>query len=164
MVSDHYDWLPDIEGFGIHSGDWEKYLNVLYHIFERDFVRCKPTFRGRKLGLKRHPLYEEKEATFWHFISEGEIESERTPDMRRCERIRWPRPCIESCDTNGVLVWSEARKGEDRIHIYLEHESYLVVLSDRKEYILPWTAYYVERKHQRAKLLKRYADWLSEQS
>lgn len=33
-----------------------------------------------------------KEATFWHMIQEGRIEEDRTPDIRRCERIRWPKP------------------------------------------------------------------------
>jgi hypothetical protein len=28
-------------------------------------------------------------------IQEGRTEDERTPDLRRCERIRWPRPIIE---------------------------------------------------------------------
>lgn len=162
-MSEHYSWLPDFEGFGIHNGDWEKYLNVLYHIFETDFVRSTPEFRGRRLGLKRHPLSEGKECTFWHLISSGQVEDDRLPDMRRCERIRWPRPGIENCDADGVRVWTELRKSESRIHIYLEHEAYLIVLSDRGEYILPWTAYWIEFEHQREKLIKKHVAWLKQQ-
>ncbi|MNH30689.1 hypothetical protein D3C79_909980 [compost metagenome] len=46
---------------------------------------------AKRLGLKRHPVIQGKEATFWHMISEGNDEAERLPDLRRCERIRWPR-------------------------------------------------------------------------
>jgi len=49
---------------------------------------------GKRLGLKRHPMTQNKEATFWHMIQEGSVESERIPDIRRCERIRWPRPSV----------------------------------------------------------------------
>ena len=43
-----------------------------------------------------------------------------------------------------------------RILIWLESEQYLVVLTDRGEYILPWTAYQVTRDHQQRKLQKEY--------
>lgn len=164
-MSDHYEWLPDLETFGSHQGDWEKYLNVLYHIFENDFVRSKPTFRGRTLGLKRHPETNHKAATFWHFISEGDggAEADRIPSLRRCERIRWPKPGIENCDATGVRVWPEMRGSDTRIHIFLEDEGYLIVLSDRGQYLLPWTAYCVEREHQRAKLIKKHEDWKKKQ-
>lgn len=56
--------------------------------FYLDFLDSKPVFQGRRLGLKRHPLSQGKEATFWHMISEGTTEEKRTPDFRRCERIR----------------------------------------------------------------------------
>lgn len=163
-MSEFYEWLPDLELFGIHNGDWDKYLNVLYHIFEIDFINSKPTFRGRRLGLKRFPLSNGKEATFWHMTSEGYEESNRTPDLRRCERIRWPRPSIDNCDTAGIRIWTEPRGNESRIHIYLEEETYLVVLADRTDYILPWTAYYVERTHQQQKLIKRHEAFVKSQA
>lgn len=163
MVSEHYEWLPASEPLGSHDGDWTRYLNAIYKIFEQDFVVEKPVFRGKRLGLKRYPLYDNKEGTFWHFISEGNVEADRIPDLRRCERIRWPKPSINLCDSRGVLVWQEEKGNESRIHIYLEHEAYLVVLNERKDYILPWTAYYVDREHQRSKLVKRHASWLKHQ-
>lgn len=163
-MSDHYAWLPDLELFGIHNGDWEKYLNVLYHIFENDFIRSKPVFRGRRLGLKRFPLSKGKEVTFWHMTSEGSDEEDRIPDLRRCERIRWPRPSIDNCDTAGIRIWTEPRGNESRIHIYLEEEAYLVVLADRTDYILPWTAYYVQRTHQQQKLIKKHEAFVASQA
>lgn len=149
-------WLPPLVLFGDYAGDWTRYLEALYAHFCRDFVQSKPEFGGVPLALKRHPVIDGKEATFWHFISEGDDEAERLPDMRRCERIRWPRPVIEATGAPDVKVWREPRGGETRIHLWVESAEYLVVLAERKGYLLPWTAYPVEREHQKEKLRKRW--------
>lgn len=152
------DWLPPLMEFNDYGGDWKVYLEAIYAAFKSDFVISKPSFRGRRLGLKRYPEYDGKEATFWHMISEGSVEEERTPDFRRCERIRWPRPLIEHEAEPEVLVWTESRaSNDDRIHIYLPDERYLVVLADRGNYILPWTAFYIEHENGHRKYLQRYA-------
>jgi|SRR5690625_1818806 len=150
------NWLPQLVCLSDYQGDWDKYFQAIYSIFHSDFVASKPTFRGVRLRLKRHPEHDGKSATFWHMISEGRVEEERTPDLRRCERIAWPRPIIENSTDTALKVWCEQRKGAKRIHIWLEDEGYLVVLDDRGKFILPWTAYYVERKHERAKLNRRF--------
>ena len=82
-----------------------------------DFVARPPSFRGRHIGLKRYPMDRGKEATFWHLISEGQVEAERLPNMRRCERIRWPRPMIHDSETNDLKIWRQERKGEQRVAI-----------------------------------------------
>ena len=149
-------WLPDLilmESFG---GNWERFFAAVYHIFEQDFVLSKPDFRGKRLGLKRHPEYDGKSATFWHMISSGEVEAEREPDLRRCERIRWPKPVIENSTAPELKVWAEPNGKNQRIHIWFEDEGYLVVLDDRRDYILPWTAFFIEREHQRKKYNKRW--------
>lgn len=152
------DWLPPLMEFNDFGGSWDVYLAAMYEVFIRDFVMTSPQFRGRPLGLKRHPVTKGKEATFWHFISEGEVEENRNPDLRRCERIRWPKPVIEHEAEAEILVWTEPRGSNDnRIHIYLTDERYLVVLADRGNYILPWTAYYIENENGHSKYLKRHA-------
>lgn len=155
MTTRSPNWLPGLEELGAYGGDWSRYLEAIYAIFCADFVRSKPQFRGVRLGLKRLPVIEGKEATFWHIISEGSNESERLPDMRRCERIRWPRPIIENEESPEIKVWTEVHKGEERIHLWLEAEGYLTVLNRRNGYLL-WTAFYVEREHQRDKYRKRW--------
>ena len=150
------DWLPDLVLFQEYGGDWNAYLDAIYAYFEQDFVHSKPEFRGRRLGLKRHPEYEGKYATFWHMTSEGSKEEERTPDFRRCERIRWPKPIIENDSDPAIKIWAEKRNGNNRIHIWYEDEGYLVVLDDRGDYILPWTAFYIEYENQRVKYTKRW--------
>lgn len=149
------EWLPELVLFNDYGGNWERYLTAIYQYFCVDFVDNKPSFQGVRLGLKRHPVIHGKEATFWHIISEGDKEAERIPDFRRCERIRWVKPIIEQ-GGEPVKIWRETRNGETRIHLWLEAASYLVVLNERNGYILPWTAYLVEREHEKAKLNKRW--------
>jgi len=108
------------------------------------------------VGTKRYPLEQGKEATFWHLISEGDIEKDRLPDLRRCERIRWPRPTIEHATNVGVKVWRNQRGGETRVCIWCEAAEFLVVLAKRSTYYLLWTAYPVVEEHRKRKLRKEY--------
>ena len=163
-MSDHStpSWLPPLMPFEDFGGDWPRYLEALYAVFRSNFCGRLPDFQGRPLALKRHPLSQGKEATFWHFIQEGEVEDDRTPDLRRCERIRWPRPVIEAhADSGRVRLWCERRSArgrgqEGRWQLALPDFSYLVVLADRGRFLLPWTAYHLERPHERRKLEQRW--------
>jgi hypothetical protein len=155
-------WLPPLVLLSDFGGDWAAYEAAIYELFCNDFLRQKLAFRGTRVGLKRHPLSLGKEATYWHFISEGDVEAERTPDMRRCERIRWPRATIENCDAQGVKVWETTRNGQVRIMLWIEDADYVVVLSKREGYVLPWTAFYVEHPHRRKKLQRDFETAQSE--
>lgn len=148
--------LPDLILMEEYDHNWERYLTAIYSIFESDFVDSKPIFQGRRLGLKRFPEHQGKSATFWHMTSTGNIEEDRIPDFRRCERIGWPKPIIENDTCTQLKVWAEPKGKNRRIHIWYEDEGYLVVLDDRIDYILPWTAFYVEREHEKRKYLKRW--------
>jgi hypothetical protein len=150
------DWLPPLEILDQHERNWNRFLDAIYKIFRQDFVDDSPVFRGIRIGLKKHPVSQGKEATFWHIISEGDSEENRKPDLRRCERIRWPRVIIEHAGHMDLKVWQNQRKGEDRILLFLEKENYLVVLAKRKTYILLWTAYLITEEHNRRKLIKEY--------
>lgn len=157
------DWLPDLIWFADFNGDWNKYLEALHTAFEEDFVNSKPRWLKKPVRLKRHPEYEGKSATFWHMISEGATEDDRTPDFRRCERIRWPRPMMEEHDhlpaedsKARLIWWEEERRNEKRIVLALTDFSYVMVIADRRDYVLPWTAYHVEREHQRKKLQRKH--------
>ena len=152
------DWLPPLVLLETYSGDWDVYIEALYGFFKKDFVDSKPLFRGKLLALKRHPVIQSKEATFWHLLSEGKIEENRLPDLRRCERIRWPRPIIEHESESRIKVWENKRGHETRICLWLENREYLVVLAKRKGYILLWTVYPVIEKHRKRKLQREYDD------
>ena len=157
-MTDEPDWLLLVL-FSDDGGDWDSYLDAIYDYFKQDFVDSKPVFQVRRLGLKRHPMTHGKEATFWHMIQEGAIEEDRIPDFRRCERIRWPRPIIEHDTDKAIKVWANQRRGEQRICLWFEQENYLVILADRGEYILPWTAYLVEQPHRQRKLQREYEEY-----
>lgn len=154
--SSKIEWLPELVLLKDSGGNWDNYFEIVYSLFKADFVANKPAYKGQKVGLKRHPLTNGKEATFWHLISEGKIETDRTPDIRRCERIRWPAQIIGNSEDSRLKVWIENIKNEDRIHLLCPQDRYLLVLAIRRGYILPWTAFYMEHEHQVAKKLKKY--------
>lgn len=154
--------LPDLIKLNDYGGDWDKYLNVIYQIFVNDFIKTKPKFQNQNLQLKRHPLFQDKEATFWHFITEGKSEEQRLPDMRRCERIGWPRPIIENSNDESIKIWENTRKKETRICLCYGNWEYLVVLSKRKNYILPWTAYPITRSHAKNKIIREYNKYIQQ--
>ena len=52
------------------------------------------------------------------------------------------------------------RGNSERILIFHEDESYLVVLEDRGKYILPWTAYLVEYENRKRKLMVEYQNYI----
>jgi len=153
------EWLPDLVLLESCENNWDKYLKAIYDYFRADFVYSKPEFRGEKLALKRYPLAEDgKESTFWHMISEGNAEDERIPDLRRCERIRWPKPIVEHSEEKTIKVWENERRGETRICIWFEDIEYLVILAKRKGYILFWTAYPIIKEHRKKKLNKEFEE------
>jgi len=163
------EWLPPFVLLEDSRGNWDAYEEVLYEWFIADFVNSHPCWPGKRVGLKRQPLSKGKEATFWHFISDGETEADRTIDVRRCERIRWPRPTMEAFMERRPVVedrivwWKNERHGEYRYLLALPDFSYLMIVADRGDYVLPWTQYHVARTHSREKFQREYdAYWASQ--
>ena len=151
--------LPNILPYDSYNGDFKSFYEDVYKIFRNDFVNNRPVYKGRILGLKKHPQIDGKEYTFYHFTHKGDIESERIPDLRRMERIPYPSPMINQSNDDDLKVWKNKRGRNKRILIFHEQERYLVVLEERKAYILPWTAYLVENESNVKKLLKEYGDY-----
>ena len=149
-------WLPDLLLLDDYGNDWKRYFEAVYQVFWDNFVQHRPVFRGQRLGLKKYPEFEGKSATFWHMISEGKVESDRIPDLRRCERIGWPAPIIQNSDVPDIRCWSNERNSDKRIILWLVEADYLVVLSERNGYLLPLTAYILSYQHSRDKLEKEY--------
>jgi hypothetical protein len=156
------EWLPDLILLGESGGNWTRYVEVLHRCFLADFVHSKPTWPGKRVNLKRHPEHEGKSATFWHLISDGKVEADRLPDFRRCERIGWPRPIIDTfCnrkpEEDDLTIWWREMGGSDcRYVLSLLDFSYVVVVADRGTYVLPWTAYFAKWPHERVKLQRKY--------
>jgi hypothetical protein len=87
-------------------------------------------------------------------------EEDREIDLRRCERVGWPRPIIEAIEKDCVCVWKNTRGSDQRIVIACSDFSYVVILAEHEEYVLLWTAYVVEHDHSRRKLQKEYEAYL----
>lgn len=161
---DPESWLPDLIEFNDY-GNWDDYIEAAHDQFIRDFVADPPKWPGKRMSLKKHPEYQSKSATFWHLTSEGAIEDERPPDFRRCERIAWPRAIIDQFtgqrpQPGDAIVWWKNQRGRDeRILLALPDFSYVVVMTDRRNHIMLWTAYPVERPHQQRKLEREYLDF-----
>ncbi len=131
-------------------------IDDLYAQFCRDFIDSVPSFGGKPFQMKRHPMRDNREATFWHVISTGEDEATRRLDRQRCRRIGWPRALIDAVGSSRVVWWRNRRGRESRVIIALPDFSYVVVLAERDTYVLLWTAYHVEREHRRRKLRREY--------
>lgn len=144
-------WLPALVELAACGGDWNRYVEVIYDHFCNDFIRTTPSFEKKRWAMKRHPLFKDKEATFWHIVSEGLDESERLPSLRRCERIRWPRAIIDHAGTGRVRLWKQKRGREIRTALAPESFEYLVILAERGDSVLLWTAFPVEYTNQQRK-------------
>ena len=138
--------LPEL--FPFH-GDWDRYEGELYEIYLETIVRSGLTFGGLPVKAKFTPLTKKKGFTFWHLISEGEREEERTPDFKRCERIRWVAWLVENATSYPhVSWWKNNRWGNTHIVIWHEKENFAVILAKRTGYVLLKTAYWV-KQHRR---------------
>ncbi len=151
-------WLPPLITLKDVSGDWSAYCERVYAVFKRDFIESQPQFRGEWVRCRRDPKYDGKEAGFWHCVQEGADEAQRTPDLRRCERIAWIRALIEHPDAAGVDVW-KTKRGADQRHVIWFREEYVVVLADRRSgtgraYKQLVTAYCTDREHTKRRLRK----------
>ncbi len=151
------DWLPGLVEFNQYSGNWEPYCNALFAVFERDFILANPVFQSQRLAHRKRPESLGKPSGFWHLISEGEIEDDRIPDLRRCERISWPHPMIMEDGQPRIAAWMNERNNRKRVLLAVLDFSYVLVLEPRQDdYCLVITAYDVEQSHRRAKLEREY--------
>lgn len=157
-------WLPDLILFEKYKGNWKAYIDAIYQHFHNDFVKSRPFFEKLPIFVRYQPCFEEKGVTFWHLISEGDQESERIPDLRRCERIQWPKPIIEKSHSEFVRMWETYRpwKGQQqrRINISIDNFSYIVVIAENRKGFDLVTAYCVEKAARREKLRKEFESFL----
>ena len=160
IETEPYLELPKLIELSEFGGDFAQYLEAVYEIFTEEFIRNRPSFRGVRLGLKKFPISDGKEATFWHMTSEGDDEQNRLPDLRRLERIRWPSFIINSSEHPYLRVWENTRGTKTNVLILHEAENYVVILRKGNGYLLPWTAYLIEHEWRKKKFLKEYEEYV----
>ena len=154
MIKYSVSWLPDLVTYNSNTS-WDEYIEALYQYFKQDFIDTKITFRGQHLRFKEYPLRGGKVSTFYHITTEGDDEENRIFDIARCERIRWPKPIIES-NYAGLKIWENKRGTEENILIWFDIVEYLIVIRKRKTYNIFWTAYPVTEPYRKKKLQKEY--------
>lgn len=160
------DWLPDLLEYDDIYPNLEIYDNAVYNIFKCDFIDSSPTFNGLKVAIRKNPLVNGREQTYYHITSKDyDYSNNRYLDKLRCERIRWVRQIIEhfdcnkqSClDCNGIKAWSTHHvRNQVRIKILFPEKRYVVILEQRPTYYILVTAYYLEYDHAIRKLLKEF--------
>ena len=152
--------FPDLLYLEDHDGNFDNYFKAVYAVFEQHFIKSQPNFQGTKVSAQKFPLVDGIHRTFYHITHEGEDETNRQPDMRRMERIRFPKFCIESCPHDHLLVWETKRGKDTRVLIFNEIEGYLIVLTQRNGFYLFWTAYFVDQNHRKRKLIAEYQTYI----
>lgn len=156
--------LPPLCCLEDFAGDWAAYEEALYEIFRQDWVVYRPYYRGHPVGYNTNPVHKNKPEAFWHLISEEDEAGVRLPNLRRCERIRWPKAVIDSSREPFVRVWQNRRADGVRVLLALEDFSYVVVLAirSRNRFYLA-TAYPVEHEYRRKTFRKQYERYVREQ-
>jgi hypothetical protein len=151
---------PLLVSLSDYGGDWDRYETALHEIFMQEIVRGRLTLDGCRISCRRIPETGGRWASFWHLIQEGRIEDERTPDLRRCERLRWVRWVIENAETHPEISrWENTRKTEVNVLLWYRGE-YLVVLSRRNEYLLLKTAYCTKHSGRIAALRREHDEFI----
>lgn len=149
--------LPDLLDF---TGDWNAYVDEVYQAFLDDIVNGNLVFQEMKISCQYRPPTMGKHFGFWHVISEGDEEEERTPDLRRCERIRWIAYLIANAVSSDEISWWENKRGRNT-HVVIWHEmgNFVVILAKRKDYYLLKTAYCVQTNRSRRFIRERDKFW-----
>lgn len=168
MCEFYCTWLPNLIYFDDFQ-DWSEYEDYLYEIYLQDFKdkSSAPYILDKPITVRVNPTVGDKDQTFFHITSNSDFAktndpNDRTPDFRRCERIAWPREIIDNylcnndCECNKIKIWREPYKGNSRLHLLFEDVKFLVVLEERKDYVLFITSFYLERSHEIRKKLKKY--------
>lgn len=153
------DWLPTLLTLSDHGGCWDTYVSAVYARFKADLIDKTLDFQGMRVGLRRNPMYHNREWAFWHIVQEGNVEENRIPNMRRCERIGWVRSIIQHASDPRIKKWENSRSGNHRILLWLVEQDFLVILAPRgKRYALLVTAYPTDRGHTCRKLQREYEE------
>lgn len=141
--------LPDPEQ---RHGPWEpkeEYQDRLYKIYVDSIIKSQPQFMDVPV-LARDTDPKQAYDAFWHLVTKTEDYSgNRWFSDERGERIPWIAGLItgliDCCDIKVFKRYSEKTK-RDRIYIWCEQLSYVVILENRDTYFFLITAYIVDDK------------------
>lgn len=154
--------LPDKLFLADFQGSYKDYIDAVFAVFEKDFIKRKAYFGSYPLGLKYHPCFQDRAYTFYHMTHKGHDENDRIPDLRRCECMPWAQPSVVQAVNYRLRFWEQERNNKSCVCIWLEVEDdcdYFVILDVRKTFVLLWTAFVAELSHEVRKKQKEYEAW-----
>lgn len=159
--------LQDMPGADT-AEQWKAYLDCVYEIFRREVARDGLTFQGLPIKCRYQVPYDGKHASFWHLMSEGSVEADRTPDLERCARIPWIAWVIQHADDPALVRWWETERNtshgrKTRVPLWLHGEDYVVILEKRPDFYLLITTFCL-LPGQKIKFAKEWADWEAKKS
>lgn len=135
---------PPLVLLSAYNSDWERYIDAVYQCYIAEVVKGNLIFKGLPIRCQFRPVTKGKHFAFWHIISEGEEEEDRTPDFSRCERIKWISWVLKYAGTNDkISCWENKRGSNKNIVLWYEEGDFAVILSKRSGYLLLKTAYCV---------------------
>lgn len=149
--------LPVIVPF---TGIWAEYVEAIYQVYVESVVDADLSFKGLRISCQYRPESQGKHFGFWHVISEGDVEDDRLPDLRRCERITWVAYLIANAENEPDISWWENKRGRDT-HVVIWHqaENFVVILAERNGYYLLKTAYCPKSKRVKDFIKERDNYW-----
>ena len=136
---------PDLLRFADFGGDWSSYEDELNRVFMAEIARAGLVFRGAAVNCRRHDEVAGRWASYWHLVQEGRVEENRTPDLRRCERLRWVPWLIQNAVAHPEIDEWQNTRGTEVNTLLWYREEYLVILGRRNDYWLLRSAYCTEQ-------------------
>lgn len=157
--------LPELILLNEHDGNWSAYLETIYQCYLDDVVNAKLHYNKLPIKFQFRPMHEGKGFAFWHTISEGDKEENRTADLRRCERISWIAWIVKYASISNLITsWENKRGNNHHVVLFCEAESYVVILAKRNGYYLFKTAYVTTPQRKKQLIRERNEYWESKKT
>lgn len=135
------------------NGSWDDIIARLEAEFARVF-RSNPRrrFEGKTLVYNSSVLDGDIEEGVWHVIAKGDP---RLFDPDRARRLSWIE-CMLDGTAPGLSRWRYIEgDGTVKIYLWLEAESYVVILAEKERVVVLVTAFYVSQNWTAKDLEKR---------
>ncbi len=168
------EWLPEI----VSVNPWtDNTYEMLYEIFCRDIRDRHLRYIGHDVWIF-NDMEDGKEKIFWHlttreckreiiprrkqkFYPYGQkyTQTERLPDLRRCERLTWVKPLIEHPTEPEVLAW-DYEEGDRTVktYIWIKDYAFVVIMKkypDGKRRLI--TSFHINENYKRRDFENKYA-------
>lgn len=130
------------------DGVYNDFEDSVFNAFTSAYIDNDVYFNGERLIFKSFPIEEGKPEAFWHMTSTNHM-GIRYPDLRRYETVLWTKHILGICFFNKNKcnkAWRKRYKSKHRILILCEELQYIIVLEERKGYLLFITSYPVSAR------------------